>query len=66
MKEFKRENYRLKAYEGDYYRIDIEDDEKNLYTSQYSKTWEDLYMLGKKLAREGKKCTLWECKYEFE
>jgi len=66
MKEFKREHYKLKSYEGDHYRMDIEDEDNNIYTSQYSKNWEELYMLAKKLVQEGKKCIIWECKYEFE
>jgi hypothetical protein len=66
MKEFKRENYKLKSYEGDWFKIDIEDDDNNLYTSQYNKDWEELYMLAKKLVQEGKRCTIWECRYVFE
>jgi len=66
MKEFRREGYKLKAYEEESYRMDIEDDESNIYTSKYSNNWEELYMLAKKLAKEGKRCIIMEIRYEFE
>jgi len=66
VKEFRREGYKLKAYEEESYRMDIEDDESNIYTSKYSSNWEELYMLAKTLVKEGKRCIIMEIRYEFE
>lgn len=66
MKQFKREHYLLKAYEQEQYRMDIENDETHIDTTEYNEKWEPLYMKAKKLAKEGKKCLIWELKYSFE
>ena len=65
MKKFVREHYTLKSYEGEKFKLIIMDEETHMESTEYSDTWEPLYMKAKKLAKEGKVCEIWEMKYVF-
>jgi len=65
MIEYDREKYNLKCYESEKYRLDIYDEESKTEKTMWSKYWEVLYQEAKEQAEKGKKCELYEFKYEF-
>jgi len=65
MKEYDREMYSIKEYDGlDNCKIVIENTEENLITEEYGK-YEDLFLKAKDYAEKGYKVEFWVMKYEL-
>jgi len=68
MKKYDREHYELKSFENEKYCMNIESSPEDRFQETktiYSDNVEELYVEAKKLAKKGRKCIIWELKYEF-
>ena len=68
MKKYDREHYTLKSYKDEKYSMIVETGPEDRYQTDtviYADNIEELYVKAKKEAKAGKKCTIWELKYDF-
>ena len=64
MRTYNRENYSIRAYNDEKYSLEIYDRELNSSYTLYEDNYETLYIKAKEEASKGRKCSLYELKYE--
>jgi hypothetical protein len=64
MREYNREKYKLTEYQSEKYMMEIEDETK--ISIVHSDNWESLYQKAKEEVEKGKKCIIYEVKFEFK
>jgi len=65
MKVYKRDDYNIKEYKKEVYRIEIFDKDKNLYTSETTNDLIKAMMIAKHHASGNKEVEIWELKYQY-
>jgi len=64
MKTYNRKDYKIKSYSNEKFSLEIYDENLNSSYTEYSSNYETLYTKAKEEAKKGRKCSLYELKYE--
>lgn len=64
MRLYKWDDYKIKAYNGEKYSLEVFDKYLNTSYTLYENNYETLYIKAKEEAIKGKRCSLYELKYE--